>query len=338
MLSMTLIVCAILFLTLSVMSSLSRSSEQPQGTLDPYLRSDRRKPESVLGLREVCRSVLNTNSLRFVAANAPAEVVSSYGTEQQRLARLSLQVASAALVQRLAHDSDFLGSSPTLRSPLSKLKGALLLGVCTVGRVGLAIVRGLSTGIPQRLQILVSAKILTNVGNLLVDTERGDKPTSKALSEERILCSAPTDVSHEESSLDAVRDDVLRALRVSLPNDLSRLIFLAILRDNNSGHYYHPEVARRFSVEVADRAMLACHHQIYERVVALPLEDLTDQLDAYLATVRAPKERLIESWTKLRAYRATIPMDADPISTEIFFMKVGVAVAILEARLPGRIQ
>ena len=135
-----------------------------------------------------------------------------------------------------------------------------------------------------------------------------------------------------------MREDVLRALRVSLPNDLSRLIFLAILRDNNSGHYYHPEVAQRFSVEVADRAMLACHHQIYERVVALPLEDLTDQLDAYMATVRAPKERLIESWTKLRAYRATIPMDADPISTEIFFMKVGVAVAILEARLPGRIQ
>ena len=73
----------------------------------------------------------------------------------------------------------------------------------------------------------------------------------------------------EESSQDAVREDILRALRVSLPNDLSRLIFLATLRDNNSGHYYHPEVAQRFSAEVADRAMLACHHQIYEQVVAL---------------------------------------------------------------------
>jgi hypothetical protein len=31
-------------------------------------------------------------------------------------------------------------------------------------------------------------------------------------------------------------------------------------------------------------------------------------------------------------------MDADPISAEIFFMKVEVAVAILEARLPHRIQ
>ena len=338
MLSMTLVVGAILLLTLGVMSSLSRSSEQPQRPLDPYLRSHRRELESMLGLREVCRSVLNTNSLRFVAANASAEVVSSYGTEQQRLARLSLQVASAVLVQRLAHDVGFVGSSPTLRSPLSKLKGALLLGVCAIGRAGLGVLRGLSTGIPQRLQILVSAKILTNVGNLLIDTERDDKPTSKALSEERILCEVPTDVSDEESGQNAVKEDVLRALRVSLPNDLSRLIFLAILRDNNSGHYYHPELAQRFSVEVADRAMLACHHHIYERVVALPLEDLTDQLDAYLATVRAPKERSIESWTKLRAYRATIPMDADPISTEIFFMKVGVAVAILEARLPGRIQ
>jgi hypothetical protein len=282
---------------------------------------------------------LNTNSLRFVAANAPAEIVSDYGTEQQRLARLSLQIASAVLVQRLAYADGFVGSSSSLRSPLWKLKGALLLAVCTLGRAGLEVLRGLRAGIPQRLQILVSAKILTNVGNLLVDTESGYKTISKALSDERILCETSTAVSHEEpSSLDAVRDDILRALRVSLPNDLSRLIFLAILRDNNSGHYYHPEVAQRFSVEVADQAMLACHHQIYERVVALPLEDLTDQLDAYMATVRAPKERLIESWTKLRAYRATIPMDADPISTEIFFMKVGVAVAILEARLPGRIQ
>jgi len=337
MLSMTLVVGAILLLMLGVLSSFSKSSEQPQRTLEPYFRSDRREFESVLGLREVCRSVLNTNSLRFVAANAPAEVVSSYGTEQQRLARLSLQVASAALVQRLAHDSGFLGSSRTLQSPLSKLKGALLLGVCTIGRAGLAVLRGLSSGIPQWLQILVSAKILTNVGNLLIDTERDEKPTSKALSEERILCSAPTDVSQEESSLDAVREDILRALRVSLPNDLSRLIFLAILRDNNSGHYYHPEVARRFSGEVADRAMLVCHRRIYEQVVALAIEDLTDQLDVYIATVPVPRGRLIESWTKLKAYRATIPMDTDPISAEIFFMKVEVAVAILEARLPGKI-
>jgi hypothetical protein len=84
--------------------------------------------------------------------------------------------------------------------------------------------------------------------------------------------------------------------------------------------------------------MLACHQHIYKQVVALSIEDLTDQLNWYVTTIPAPRERMIESWTKLKAYRATIPMDADPISAEIFFMKVEVAVAILEARLPHRIQ
>jgi hypothetical protein len=337
MLSMTLVLGAILLLTLSVMSSLSRSSEQPLRTRDPYLRSDRRELASMLGLREVCRSVLNTNSLRFVAANAPGQVVSSYRAQQQRLASLSLRVASAVLVQRLAHDGGFIGFSWSLQASISKLRDALLLVVCNVGRASLGVLRGLSVGIPQRVQILISANILANVGSL-INSGRIRESTSAGQMDERMLLDAPTEIPHAASSQDAVKEDVLRALRVSLPNDLSRLIFLATLRDNNSGHYYHPEVAQRFSVEVADRAMLACHHEIYEQVVALSLEDLTDQLDAYMATVRVPKERLIESWTKLRAYRATIPMDAGPISTEIFFMKVGVAVAILEARLPGRIQ
>jgi len=196
----------------------------------------------------------------------------------------------------------------------------------------------LSVGIPQRVQIFVSAQILTKVGDLLINAEQDAKPINGDLRDEPLPSTTLARIFDDEDSHRAVVHDILRALAASLPNDLSQLIFLATLRDNNSGHYYHPEVARRFSVEVADQSMLVCHRRIYQRVVALPLEDLTDQLDAYTATVRAPKERLIESWTKLRAYRATIPMDTDPISAEIFFMKVGVAVAILEARLPGRIQ
>ena len=292
----------------------------------------------VLAVQEVCRSVLNTDSFRFVAANAPANVVSSFGTQQQRLARLSLQVTSEMLVQRLGHHVDSFGSfSRSVRAFMSGVRNAFLLGVCTVGRVALALLKGLSIGLPQHVQIFVSAQILTKVGDLLVDVDHDAKPVAGNLREEPHSSSNLARMSNEEDDKRAVVDDILGALAASLPNDLSQLIFLATLRDNNSGHYYHPEVARRFSAELADQAMLVCHRRIYQRVVALPLEDLTDQLDAYTATVRAPKERLIESWTKLRAYRATIPMDTDPISAEIFFMKVGVAVAILEARLPDRI-
>ncbi len=298
----------------------------------------RAEAHRVHAVQEVCRSVLNSDSFRFVVANAPADVVSSFRTQQQRLARLSLQVTSAMLVHRLGHRVDSFSSlSRSVRTFMSGLRNAFLLGVCTVGRVALGLLKGVSIGIPQRVQIFVSAQILTKVGDLLIDAEQDAKLIAGNLSVESLPSNTLTRMFDDEDSHSAVVDDILRALAASLPNDLSQLIFLATLRDNNSGHYYHPEVARRFSVEVADQSMLVCHRRIYQRVVALPLEDLTDQLDAYTATVRAPKERLIERWTKLRAYRATIPMDTDPISAEIFFMKVGVAVAILEARLPDRI-
>ena len=335
MLSVTLAV-SVLTLLMLVVIALSESADKPPGAFE--LRSRCAEPNSGLGFQEVCRSVLNTSSFSFVAANAPSDVVDAFGNQQQRLARLSLRAVNAVLVERLVHDHISLnGVSWFLQSSIWKLMDALLFVVCNIGRASLGVLRGLSVGIPRRVQILISANILANVGSL-IDMGRVHWSTSADRVDERMLSRAAAKTSHEESSQDAVREDILRALRVSLPNDVSRLIFLAILRDNNSGHYYHPEVAERFSVEIADRAMLACHRQIYERVVALSLEDLTDQLDAYMSTVPVSKERLIESWTKLRAYRATIPMDADPISTEIFFMKIEVAVAILEARLPGRIQ
>lgn len=309
---------------------------------DPHRSSGRPGPNPGLAFGEVCRSVLNPKSLTFVAANAPSEVVSSFEVHQQRLASFSLQVASKMLVQRLSERrgrpfNGFL--SQILQSSTSKGKSAFLLVACTLGRMGLSVLRTVRPGLPRRLRLSVSANILKNVGNLLIDTEVVSKPGDDSWSNGGcVYPDAIEKVFIGDSDLSLAAEDILRALKISLPNDVSRLIFLATLRDNNSGHYYHPEVARRFSEEVADQAMLTCHRQIYEQVVALALEDLTDQLDAYMATVRAPKERLIESWTQLRAYRATIPMDADPISAEIFFMKVEVAVAILEARLPVQIS
>jgi len=332
MLNEILVAGLILSLTTLVLASLWRSRD---ALLESYPTGNRAATDSALWLREVCRSILNTNSLRFVAANASADVVSSFGTQQQRLARFSLQAASAVLVRQLSQD---LGPWPefsrSLHFAVSKVRYAFLLAVCTIGRAWLGMLRGLSSGFLHRIQISVAANILTKVGNL-IDANGYDKPIVRNLGDERVLCRSARAANESQA---AVTEDVLRALGVSLPNDLSRLIFLATIRDNNSGHYYHPEVARRFSEKVADRAMLACHRQIYEQVVALALEDLTDQLDAYMATIRVPKERLIESWTKLPAYRATIPMDTDPISKEIFFMKVRVAVAILEARLPSGVE
>lgn len=308
--------------------------------LDQAMRHSSRP--STFAFPDICRCVLTPRSFSFVAANAPAHVVNSFELKRQRLASVSLRLASASFIRQLcsARDRAF-HSFPVqfVESSVSTVKNTLLLAACTLGRMGLGMLSLLRRGIPQDLHLWASANILNNVGYLLRDRRLQYETNEEGAGEAEIVVGQrsldrlrPLDFDQN-----AVAADILRALTVSLPTDLSRLIFLATLRDNNSGHYHHPEVARRFSDSLADQAMLACHQHVYRRVVALPLEDLTDELDRYVATVPAPRERLIESWKKLKAYRAAIPIDADPVSAEIFFLKVEVAVAILESRLPGPI-
>src|SRR5258708_10652494 len=188
-------------------SSIS-NSEKPTMTVDHYPRTQRMYPDSMIAVRKVCRSILNTSSLRFVAANAPADVVSSFGAQQQRLARLSLQVTSSMLVQQLRHHSDSFGSfSRSLRSSMSQLRSTLVLGACAAGRVALGVLRGLSIGIPQRVQVFVSGQILTRVGNLLIDENHREKPISADARDEFLTSDAVETTSNGECRLSVVTAD-----------------------------------------------------------------------------------------------------------------------------------
>ena len=302
---------------------------------ESFLSVKRTHTSSLFWFDEICRSVLNTTSFSFVAANAPAPVVTSFGAQQQRLARLSLQTASRILVERLGAEALALdGLSRTLRSYPRKLRDLSLLAVCATGRMGLGLLRALNVGILPRLQIWISKSILSKMYSLMMHAEHKDRAFPDA--QHASLSASCTTLSVGRRRGKAVEEDIMRALGASFPNELSSLIFLSTLRDNNSGHYSHPELSTRFSDELAHEALVACHRQIYEGVVALPLEHLTDDLDAYMKSVPAPRHRLIDTWVKLRAYRATIPLDADPISVEIYFTKIEVAIAILAARLRRR--
>ena len=291
--------------------------------------------DSPFWFEKVRRSALNNGNIEFILANAPTNALNSFGARQQNIARLSLQSASTILIRRLRGQTLFwAGLRQTLRSCVLKLWNLILLAACNLGRVILAILHGLSTGVPNAFQIRASSTLLSKIGMLMLIADENHSSHIGLRGEPLSTSTEPS----LPSAVDTAIQDLSRALCCSLPNDFSSLIFLATIRDNNTGSYIHPEIAKRFSDAIADEAMLACHRQIFERVVALSLEDLTDQLDAYMKTVAAPRRRLIESWTKVRAYRSTIPIDADPILSEIYFMKVEVAIAILEARLPNQIQ
>jgi hypothetical protein len=302
--------------------------------IDPY-RSLEQLP---FQFDEIYRNVLDPKALTFLTENAPAYAIASYRMRQRQLTQLSLEVASNTALCSMAARRD-LESAPSIRHAVGrtfiKARAGFLLLACLIGRVGLWIFERLSAAIPRRVHPWLPSKILSAIGASVSYVSRDLAEETIAATRVRELHTTNA-VSHEYVTESSITEEVRGALKRVLPNDISRLIYVATLRDNNTGGYFHPDLARRFTLADADCAMSVCHQEIFERLVSLDLEDLTDQLDVYFGSIRAPRARSVENWRRLRAYRATIPIHADPISAEILFMKIDVALAVLEARLPAR--
>jgi hypothetical protein len=115
----------------------------------------------------------------------------------------------------------------------------------------------------------------------------------------------------------------------SLPNDLTRMLYLASLRDCNSGRYLHPQLSSRMGVEEADHALSACHHQLFRRLLTTPISAYVLQLEEYIRYTRADRRIVLRTWQSLQAYRSTIPVQALPVYSELFCLNIEVALTIL---------
>ena len=119
----------------------------------------------------------------------------------------------------------------------------------------------------------------------------------------------------------------------SLPNDLTRLIYLTSIRDSNSGTYRHHLLSREFDPEEAHSVFEAWHQQVFARLITSPVPKIVDEIEGYLRYSRAERERFIAAWKTLQVYRAAIPLKAPKRARAIFFLNVATALGILEKRL-----
>lgn len=116
-----------------------------------------------------------------------------------------------------------------------------------------------------------------------------------------------------------------------LPNDLTRILYLASLRDCNSGCYFHPQLSVRIGTEVADQVLRACHDQCFGRLLTTPASGYVRQLEEYIKYNRTEQSAVLKTWQALRAYRAAVPVRTLPIYCELFCLNIELALIILGA-------
>jgi len=131
---------------------------------------------------------------------------------------------------------------------------------------------------------------------------------------------------------DVIEDVAREAGLENFPNDLTRMLYLASLRDCNSGGYLHPQLSGRMGTEVADQALCVCHDQVFRRLLTTPISGYVDQLEEYIRYTRAERRTVLNTWQSLQAYRATVPVLAPPIYCELFCLNIELALTILNRR------
>jgi hypothetical protein len=129
--------------------------------------------------------------------------------------------------------------------------------------------------------------------------------------------SSAMEICKEELALDA------------LPNDLTRMLFLASLRDCNSGRYLHPQLTQKMGVEEADHALSVCHYQIFRHLLNTPASAYALQLEEYIRYTRADRSVVLDTWQSLQAYRSTVPVHTSSLYCELFCLNVELALTIL---------
>lgn len=107
------------------------------------------------------------------------------------------------------------------------------------------------------------------------------------------------------------------------------MLYLASLRDCNSGRYLHPELSTSVGIEYAHQALSACHERVFRRMLTTPLLQYVIQLEEYIRYTRTEKSIVLRTWQSIEAYRATVPMGALSINRDLFVLNVEVALLIL---------
>jgi hypothetical protein len=140
------------------------------------------------------------------------------------------------------------------------------------------------------------------------------------------------------------RDTVDRAIRdleertlAHLPTDMSRVVYLSATRDYNTGEYHHEGLSQRFGHSASEAALAHCHEAAFRVLLHCGLETLVDQITAYMESTGAEKERVLDSWRQLEAYRMLIPGNCDPLAADYFIANVRIALEVLKLDMqPGR--
>lgn len=103
-------------------------------------------------------------------------------------------------------------------------------------------------------------------------------------------------------------DDLWRRTLSQISTVYGRLVYLASLRNSNSGRYEHYGLALSTSSAEANRVLRRSHEMAFQEWVSFRLEEKKADLDLYISGLeQTDKTELVEAWLRLTPYKNLVP-------------------------------
>jgi hypothetical protein len=114
-----------------------------------------------------------------------------------------------------------------------------------------------------------------------------------------------------------------------IPTLSGRLVYLAGLRDPNSGTYRHHGLITAFGRDEAVRALRQSHQETFQAWLNLSLAHKNEDLRSYLISLDHPQEEVVEHWLQSGAYRNYMPASVLEMESELYCSDMGMLLELL---------
>ena len=124
--------------------------------------------------------------------------------------------------------------------------------------------------------------------------------------------------------------DIWRHTLSQIPSIFGRLVYLASLRDQNTGRYEHHGLALVFSEDEANRSLRQSHNAAFAAWIAFNLEQQKSDLDLYLSQFFENKRQVIETWLRLAPYRNLVPSTVRGLERKLYLSDLEALLQLLK--------
>jgi hypothetical protein len=105
---------------------------------------------------------------------------------------------------------------------------------------------------------------------------------------------------------------------VQIHSVFGRLVYLASLRDPNSGQYQHFGFSQRFSERESDKTIRRSHVNVFMDWLCFSLEQQRADLESYLDSVGQDRLTILANWREWPPFMNWIPAQSRPADRELF--------------------